>query len=70
MPDLSDRIEEIAFGPAEAESDGQKVKQLPVADAIAADKYLAAKESAAKRHGGIRITKLRMPGPRGGEPSC
>lgn len=65
--DLEDRIEEAAAGPAEAESDGQKVKQQPLKDLIEADKYLAKKAATSKPHMGLRITKLRMPGARGGE---
>lgn len=70
MADLSSKIEEVASGPAAASADGVLVKQQQVEDVIKADQYLSAKEAAAKQHRGIRMTKLIMPGARGGSSGC
>lgn len=70
MPDLSERIEDVAEGPASVSSDGATVAAHSLADLIEADKYLATKEAAAQVHRGMRFTKLRMPGARGREPGC
>lgn len=62
MPDLSETIEELAALPEESVVDGQKVKERPLADVIAADEYLAAREAAATPTRGIGFTKLNPPG--------
>jgi hypothetical protein len=46
--DLKDAIKKNAEAPESAEADGVKVKQHPLPDQIAADKYLAAKDVAAR----------------------
>jgi hypothetical protein len=63
-------IVDAATQPAEVKADDLMVKAHPLPDVIAADRYLATKEAAAKKGGGLQFTKLRMPGARGGEPSC
>lgn len=70
MPDLSERIEEVAAGPSSVSGDGHSVSQQSVGDLIAADKHLAAKSAAARAHMGLRFTKLVPPGARGSEPAC
>jgi hypothetical protein len=58
---LENTIREAARQPAEASVDGQTVKQQPLPDQIAADRYLASKD-AAKRGLGVRMTKVVPPG--------
>lgn len=58
---LEDTIRENASGPAEASVDGQTVRQQPLRDQIAADRYLASKQ-AAKKGLGIKLTKVVPPG--------
>ena len=61
--DLSDNIRENAQGPTEASVDGQTVRQQPLKDQIAADRYLAGKEAAKKPGlGGLKFCKLVPPG--------
>lgn len=62
MPDkLDETIRENATGPAEASVDGQTVRQQPLRDQIAADRYLASKQ-AAKKGLGVKMTKVSPPG--------
>lgn len=68
--DLESRIATAAAGPAEASGDNHTIKQQPLADLVEADRYLHAKAAASMKHGGLRFTKLIMPGARGGESSC
>ena len=61
--DLSDSIRENAQGPAEASVDGQTVRQQSLKDQIAADRYLASKETAKKPGlAGVKFCKLVPPG--------
>ena len=46
--DLKDTIEQNAQGPKQASADGVNVQQHPLADQIAADKYLAGKTAVSK----------------------
>jgi len=46
-------------GPESAEADGVKVKQHPLPDQIAADKYLAGKE-AAQRNPARAFTRVKI----------
>ena len=46
VDDIENSIRQSAQGPESAEADGVKVKQHPLPDQIAADKYLAGKEAA------------------------
>lgn len=62
MPDLSDTIEAAAALPASASVDGQSVTHRSVADLVAIDQYLAAKEAVRKRRRGVAFTKLIAPG--------
>lgn len=59
--DLEQTIRENAAAPAEASVDGQTVRQHPLRDQIAADRYLASKQ-AAKKGLGIKLTKIVPPG--------
>ena len=59
--DLSNTIRDNASAPAEANVDGQSVKQQPLPDQIEGDRYLASK-SAVKKKLGIRMTKIVPPG--------
>jgi hypothetical protein len=43
--DVENAIRQNAQGPESAEADGVKVKQHPLPDQIAADKYLAGKDA-------------------------
>lgn len=60
--DLKDAIQENAAGPESVEVDGVRVKQHPLADQIAADKYLAGKTAASAGGMGFRFVKLVPPG--------
>ena len=63
MPDdVKIAIEQNAQGPSMARGDSGEVRQHPMTDQIAADKYLAANEGFKKNHGGIRMVKLQAPG--------
>ena len=63
MPDdVQSAIQENAQGPSMARGDSGEVRQHPMTDQIAADKYLAANLGQKKNHGGIRIVKLQAPG--------
>lgn len=58
---LTDAIRENAAAPAEASVDGQAVRQHPLRDQIAADRYLASKQ-ATKKGLGIKLTRIVPPG--------
>jgi hypothetical protein len=60
--DLDQQIRDAAAGPAEVTIDGQTVRQQPLADQIAADRYLASKDAAKSKRLGIRLIKLSPPG--------
>jgi len=60
--DLDDTIRENAQGPAEARGDAGSVKQHPIRDQIAADRYLNAKQAARSKASGLKLTKLVPPG--------
>jgi len=60
--DLEDSIRESAGGPAEAHGDSGGVKQHPLPDQIAADKYLASKKAMGKKGLGLTRVKIIPPG--------
>jgi hypothetical protein len=60
--DLQDKIQENAAGPAKVSGDAGSVEQHSLADQIAADRYLAAKDAAKKKHRGLRFNKIVPPG--------
>lgn len=63
MPDnLEDAIRQNAQGPAQVSGDAGSVKQHPLADQIAADRYLASKDAVKSRKRGLRFSKLVPPG--------
>ena len=55
---LDDAIRRAAGGPKSAEADGQRVEQHSLSDLVKADRYLASKEAAKSRGGGIRFRKM------------
>ena len=55
---LDDAIRRSASGPKSAEADGQRVEQHSLSDLVKADRYLASKEAAKSRGGGIRFRKM------------
>ena len=59
---LDTQIRDNAAGPKKATGDSSSVEQHPLADQIAADRYLASKKAA--KSGGlcIRLSKLVPPG--------
>ena len=60
--DLSETIKQTAQGPSLVEIDGNRaVAQDPIKQ-IEADRHLAANQGVAKRHRGLRFTKLAAPG--------
>ncbi|MBC8351451.1 MAG: hypothetical protein H8E66_05660 [Planctomycetes bacterium] len=60
--DLKDTIRENAEGPAKAAGDSGSVEQHKLADQIAADRYLCAKEAAKSKRRGLAFNKLVPPG--------
>ncbi len=60
--DLEQAITENAAGPKKAAGDSGSVEQHPIADQIAADRYLASKHATRTKGKGIRLTKLVPPG--------
>lgn len=60
--DLSTRIADVAGDPAEAEVDGQRVRQQSLADLIEGDRYLRSKAATRKSHRGLMATKFQPPG--------
>jgi hypothetical protein len=60
--ELDDAIRTSAEGPEEAMVDGVRMKQHPLPDQIAADRYLASKKAARSKGLGIRLTKVVPPG--------
>lgn len=62
MSDLSQRIEEVAAGPAEVQSDAGRVREQSLEDLVKADQHLAANTAAGKPHRGLRFTRLVPPG--------
>jgi hypothetical protein len=60
--ELDDAIRTSAEGPAEAHGDSGGMKQHPLPDQIAADRYLASKKAARSKGLGVRLTKVVPPG--------
>jgi len=60
--DLADTIKQNAQGPESAEADGVKVRQHPLPDQIAADKYLAGKAATANPAKAFTRVKIVPPG--------
>ena len=60
--DLAGEIASQAVEPSSSASDGQSATARPVADLIAADRYLAAKAAAVGRRKGMTFSKLVPPG--------
>lgn len=60
--DLKDKIRENAEGPAKAAGDAGSIEQHKLADQIAADRYLCAKEAAKSQRRGLAFNKLVPPG--------
>ena len=59
---LDDAIRRAASGPKSAEADGQRVEQHSLSDLVKADRYLASKEAAKSRGGGVRFRKMAHSG--------
>lgn len=59
---LEEKIKDNASGPAKVSSDGCSVEQHPLADQIAADKYLASKNAAQRKGLGIKFSIVSPPG--------
>jgi hypothetical protein len=57
--DIENAIRQNAAGPESAEADGVKVKQHPLPNQIAADKYLAGKD-AAQRNPAKALTRVKI----------
>ena len=60
--DLEQSIQDNAAGPAKASGDSGSMEQHKLADQIAADRYLCAKDAAKSKSRGLRFTKLVPPG--------
>jgi hypothetical protein len=59
---LDTQIRDNAAGPKKASGDTGSIEQHPLADQIAADRYLASKQAARSKGLGIRLAKLVPPG--------
>lgn len=59
---LQDEIEQAAKDPAEAQNDGQRVRQHALRDLIEADRYLASKAAAESNHGGLSFRHFKAGG--------
>lgn len=59
---IEQSIRDNAAGPAEAHGDSGGMKQHSLKDQIEADRYLASKEAAKKKHRGLRLSRLSPPG--------
>jgi hypothetical protein len=59
---ISDAILENATGPKKASGDSSSMEQHPIADQIAADRYLKAREGVANPRRGLRFSKFIPPG--------
>jgi hypothetical protein len=55
---LDDTIKDNASGPKRAGADSVSVEQHPLADQIAADKYLESKKASRAKGIGIKLAKL------------
>jgi hypothetical protein len=65
MPDptpLESTIAENAAGPKKVQGDTGSMEQHSLADQIAADRYLAARQAVRAKGKGLRLTKLSPPG--------
>jgi hypothetical protein len=63
VPDeLDSAIRTSAEGPAEAHGDSGGMKQHPLPDEIAADRYLASKRASRAPGLGLKMTKVVPPG--------
>ena len=60
--DVKDAIEKNAQGPRSAKGDVGEVQQHSLKDQVAADRYLASKESGDNPTRSMRFTKLSPPG--------
>jgi len=59
---IEQSIRDNASGPAEAHGDSGGMKQHSLKDQIEADRYLASKEAAKKKHRGLRLSRISPPG--------
>ena len=58
MADLDAAIQENASGPKKASGDSVSVEQHPLADQVAADKYLESKRASRARGLGVKLLKV------------
>ena len=61
-PSIADAIPANASGLKKASNDAGSVEQHPIADQIAADRYLASKQAMSRRNRGLRISRIVSPG--------
>ena len=60
--DLSETIKQTAQGPSAVNIDGNSATAQDISKQIEADRHLAANQGVARRHRGVRSTKLAAPG--------
>lgn len=60
--DLSDTIKQTAQGPSAVNIDGNSATAQDISKQIEAARYLSANQAVAKRHRGLRFSKLAAPG--------
>lgn len=62
-PDLSQQIQDAAVAGIRSHAvDGQETVAVPIADLIAADKYLATRGALARGRRGFKLAKIIPPG--------
>lgn len=59
---INDAIETNAKGPKRVQVGNQSVEQHSIEEQIAADKHVAGRNAANRKHFGLRFTKLKPPG--------
>lgn len=60
--EIEDAIRTGAQAPAEATGDSGSMKQHPLPDVIASDRYLASKKATSRKNRGLNIAKFSPPG--------
>lgn len=65
MAEVNLSIDTKAAQPKQASGDGHSVSSHSLSELIKAEKHLAAKQAAARPFGGIRMSRVRLPGSTG-----
>lgn len=63
MPDIKDRIAEVANQPKSYENDGEKITNHSLQDLAEADQFLARKNAAKNPFSALKIARISTQGP-------